>query len=65
MKRFAWPMRVASVVANTSWSRSVLKGGASMLKFSGRSNNELAAAWANEIQEASTFDQRGYQGTIL
>src|ERR1700724_2110513 len=61
MKRFAWPMRIASSVASASRGRSALKGGADVLKLSGRSDNELAAAWANETQEASAFDQHGHQ----
>ena len=60
MKWFAWPMTVATSVASTSRGRCPLKERADVLRFSGWNHNELAAAWANETQEASTLDQGGY-----
>src|SRR6266446_556066 len=60
MKRFARPMTIAPSVTSPSRGRSFLKQRADVLSFSGRSSNELAAAWANETQEASTLDQGGY-----
>src|SRR3954447_6560703 len=57
MKRFAWPMTITPSVASPSRGRCPLERGADVLKFSGRSDNELAAAWANEAQEASALDQ--------
>src|SRR6266849_3263963 len=65
MKRFARAMTIESSIASMSWGRRPLKQRADVLRLSGRNPNELAAAWANEAQEASALDQGGHQGSAL